>query len=472
MQRSIWSVFVGVFVVAESVLSAPVLIENVTLIAMNGEVDAVANQDVLADEGIFVAIGDHGSLDVPDDAARVDGRGKWLIPGLGDAHVHYPYQPGGPSGDGTMFAQENAEVLNKLFVAHGVTFVRNMGGSPNVLEIREQIAGGEAVGPTIMTVGPMLSGSDAGVFRTLGPDADAAAIVQEHLDAGYDAIKIHTSPDPDAFAALSAEARRRGVPIVGHIPFTVGYSTSLEKLDTIEHIGTFGISVSADDAPGTGEPWPAMMERYNHPDPAKIDALAEQIKAADTVLVPTLAVTTLGAMTSEQFREHVESDDFATLTTPAIREHWIDRWTNEIGMYERAGIELAGQRDTPRLILERFVSAGVSIVAGTDAPATPMIAGRSLHAEIAAYADAGMTPRQALASATSDLADAMGRGERFGRIAVGLRADAVLLDADPLADIANTTAIRGVLLRGDYLDRSALDGLLRNVETIATADDH
>ena len=448
-----------------------VLIENVTIVPMvEGQPDAVAGQDVLVAGETFAAIGPAGTLDVPPNTRRIDGRGKWLIPGLGDAHVHYPFQLGSPEGEGRTFAQEDARILNRLFVAHGVTVVRNMGGSPLVLKERDAIRRGEAIGPSILTVGPMYSGSDIGLFRTLGAGADVADILNEHEAFGYDAIKVHTSPDPDAFARLAAEAHDRDMQIVGHVPFTVGLSRTLEAgLDTIEHVGLFSITVAADDAPGTGEPWPAMMERYNHPDPAKIGALAEQLKAADATIVPTLTVTLTGAMTAGEFREHVAGDQYANRTSPAIRQHWLDRWPSEIAMYERAGVTLAGQRDTPRLVTKGLIDAGVTIVAGTDVPATPAVAGLALHEEIADYAELGMTPREALATATSGLADALDGGDTFGRIKPGLRADAVLLDADPLANIEHTKRVTGVLLRGEFHDRAALDAMLAEVDALVAA---
>ena len=453
--------------VAAEAASETVLIQDVTVIPMTEDGGAIEHQDVLILDQKFNAIGPTGTLQTPIGLTPIDGRGKFLIPGLGDAHVHLPYQT--EITDAT-FAQEDPQVLFNLFVAHGVTFVRNMGGSDYALQLRDEIDGGERLGPTVFTVGPMLSGTDTGLFQSLGEDADVDQIVADHKAKGYDAIKIHTQPNRDAFVRLTKAAHEANLPIVGHVPFTVGLTQTLEaRLDRIEHIDLFSITIAADDAPGTGKGWPAMMERYNHPDKTKIAPLAKVLIENDVVLVPTLATTKIGEMSKDEVKALIDSESLANRTTQKLRDHWASRWLGEMQTYERAGLNLPGMTETPKLILERFIDAGVPMIAGTDTPAVPMIAGLALHEELADYVAAGMTPKQAIASSTSELAKAMWLEGEFGQIKPGLRADAVLLSANPLEDIANTQKIDAVLLRGKLLDREALDGLIDEVDTITNA---
>jgi imidazolonepropionase-like amidohydrolase len=399
----------------------------------------------------------------PKAARIVDATGKFLIPGLWDMHVHTIF------GD---WLPKDEKIILPLFVANGVTGVRDMGGDLEELKVwRAQIATGRVLGPRMVISGPMLDGP-VPRFPSSAPvknAADAKRIVDELHQAGADFIKIQSLIPRDGYFAAADEAKRLGIPFVGHVPDAVrANEASNAGQRSIEHLtGVFEGCSTVEDKLMKGPKGPGrFVETY---DPARAQTLIALFAKNQTWQVPTLVW--------EHGQWLIDESDFKrdplTKYAPAA---WKDRtWP----MFTK---DILKDMDTdPLPVRERFAQmeleivnqmhkAGVPFLAGTDTAAgVHVFPGFSLHEELAYFVKAGFTPLEALQTATRNPALFFGKTADWGSVQQGKVADLVLLDANPLDDIHNTQKIRAVVLAGRYLSRGQLDAMLHDVETAATA---
>jgi hypothetical protein len=399
-------------------------IENVALVPMDRE-RVEPGQTVLVADGRITWIGPSADARIPDDAVRIDGRGKFLAPGLVDVHVHV-----------------TAEDLS-LFVVNGVTTIREMNGSPMHLALREEIASGRRAGPTLFVASSLMAGVEQR-WRHLLIENPAQAVGAVRLAAadGYDLIKVYDGLGAAAYRSLMAEAGRSGVTVGGHIPEAVGLDEVLASGQReIAHVEQIAQAVTGHD-----------------PDPSVIDETARRLAERGVWVVPTLAV--IQRLTLQSTPE-VQ----ALLDAPEMA--YVDAST--YGWWE--SLRRSGGPAEPRPMAARIATFydalvaalyrhGVPMAAGTDTPNPFTVPGFSLADEVIALERAGLTRFAALAAATRRAADLLDGGGEFGTIAVGKRADLVLLDANPLDDLRALRAPAGVLLRGSWLPRTALDDLL------------
>jgi imidazolonepropionase-like amidohydrolase len=418
---------------------------------------------VVIEQRRIVAIAPSATAVVPAQAEIVDARGKYLIPGLWDMHVHTVF------GD---WIPRDQRISLPLFVANGVTGVRDMGGDLNVLEEwRAAIAAGTLLGPRMVIAGPMLDGP-APRFPSSAPVADAAdgrRVVDELHAEGVDFIKIQSLIPRDGYFAAAAEARRLGIVFVGHVPDAIRASeASNAGQKSIEHFtGIFEGCSSIEDQLIEGPK--SLGQNVATFDPDRAKALIALMAKNQTWQVPTLVW--------ERGQWLVDDIDLShdPLTMYAPRA-WKDRtWP----MFVR---DIRATMDTdPLPVRKQFVQmeldmtlamfrAGVPFMAGTDTAAgVHIFPGFSLHDELGLFVQAGLTPMQALQTATRNPAQFLGRLDEQGTVETGKIADLVLLDANPLEDIGNTKKIRAVVLRGRYFDRAQLDGMLQGVAAAAAA---
>lgn len=390
---------------------------------------------VVVAHGRIAAVGPDAQLKIPAGARRIDGTGRWLMPSLADAHVHLAY---GDLGD------ENPALL-RLFVAEGVTTVINLLGLPEHLPLRDSVAAGTVLGPLIATSGFYVGEP----FTRTAAQADSA--VRRQRADGYDFIKIHGNMSAEAFQALMAAARREGIRVVGHLPRNLGLEVALDGGQVMiahaeEYLeGWFGFQRS----PRTREEILAL-----------VDTAAAITAAHGTWVTPTLTV--FAGIPAQRLRLD------SVLATPAM-QHIPARlrreWQPDQNRYRDLPLEATEAIRNEAFLLSRLTlalqQAGVPLLMGTDAMASAaVLPGFSAHQELEAMVEAGLTPYQALRAATVNVARFLGVPGEFGTVTVGARADLLLLPANPLSDIRATADLQGVMVRGRWLDRDALDRLL------------
>ena len=416
----------------------PLAITNVTVVDVTGGPSRPGQTVVVSGERI-VSVGPGAAARVPRGARVVDGTGKFLVPGMWDMHSHI-----------TMFGRTGLS----LYLAHGVTGIRDMGGErfAAVKALRDSVNAGQIAGPRMRIASPVVenqrwlawtrdmsarAGTPWRLHERFGPASpeDAVRWVDSVVVLGTDHIKVRNWPDTTISRALMARARERGLQVAAHAnePFP------RTGVGTYEH----GI-------------WPPLRVS----DAAR-DSLWRHFAANGASVVPTLVTWPIRLDPPDTLIARVDDGRIAGLCyvpVSAVRE-WRDQLaelkqeTGEIDWREVYRGELRNAAEMHR--------AGVTLLAGTDIGAPLLVPGFSLHDELALLVrDGGLSPLQALQGATLGPARVMGLAERLGTVEAGKVADLVLLDADPLADIGNTRRIRGVVANGRWMDRAALDALL------------
>ena len=420
---------------------------DVTVIPMDRE-RALTGQTVLVRGDRIVVIGPASRVKVPEGGVRVDGRGKYLIPGLAEMHAHIP---GGQASDSVV------ERTLFLYVAGGITTVRGMLGDPRHLALRARAARDELLSPTIYASGPSFNGSSIS-----GPEAAAEAVL-EQKEAGYDLLKIHPGLSRAAFDTLVAVARRVRIPFAGHVPEEVGIARAIEaRYASIEHLDGYVEAMLREGAPVSASQSAFFgLNLGEHLDESRMAALVQATKRAGVWNVPTqvlLENLIVGGSSAELARRpemrYVAAEnlaDWAEVKDGMLAE------TNSTAASARRTIEVR------RRLIKALHSAGAGLLLGSDAPQIYNVPGFSTHRELESLVASGLTPYQALETGTRNIAIYFGTLGRTGTIERGKRADLILLDADPLADIRNTTRRAGVMVRGRWVPRAEIEAGLARV---------
>jgi imidazolonepropionase-like amidohydrolase len=429
-----------------------------------------ANQTVIITGDRITSVADSAKSQLPKNARTrvIDATGQYLIPGLWDMHVHSAFGDWFPGG---------RDIILPLFVANGVTGVRDMGGDvPVLLKWRKEIAGGQIIGPRMIISGPMLDAYlPNGKLRfpsslAVTSPASAIAAVDILKKQGVDFIKVQSVISHGAYLAAAAEAHKQGLPIVGHVPDKVRLAEVVAAgQKSIEHLmGIFEGCSTEEDKFINGEGNLKLL--LSTQDQQRCDSLIELLAQNQTWQVPTLAWQRGGTFLDQRDLKHQPLDKY-------VPAYWRDvtwrRFTDQM-MPDLLRDSLALRQEYFARNLQMVGAlhrAGVPFMAGTDAaPGVYIMPGFSLHDELADFVEAGFTPMESLQTATSNPAKFLGREDRMGSIDPGKSADVVLLSANPLEDIANSKQITAVIAHGRLLDRAALDRILTNVEAAAKAN--
>jgi imidazolonepropionase-like amidohydrolase len=443
---------------------APIAITRVTVINP-GTSSVQANRTVIITGDRITSVSDAAKAQPPTNARVIDGTGQYLIPGLWDMHVHSAFGDWFPGG---------RDIILPLFIANGITGVRDMGGDiPVLLGWRKQIASGQIIGPRMVISGPMLDGYlPNGKLRfpssvPVTTPADAIAAVDSLKKQGVDFIKVQSEISHDAYLAAAAEAHKQGLPFVGHVPDKVRIREVVDAGQTsIEHLmGIFeGCSTEEDKfIQGKGN----LKLLLTTQDKQRCDALMKLLAQHQTWQVPTLAWQRGGEFLDQPDPKRSPLEKY-------VPAYWRDvtwrRFTDEM-MPDLLHDPLALRKEyfaRNLQIVGAMHHAGVPFMAGTDsAPGVYIMPGFSLHDELANFVEAGFTPMESLQTATSNPAKFLGMQASMGSIESGKSADLVLLTANPLDNIRNTQKISLVFARGRLFDRGALDRILMQVETAA-----
>lgn len=467
MHRAFASVFLVIFSIATIVVPSsaadPVLaFRHVNVIDATGS-PVRPDMTVVVEGQRIVDLGKSGHVQIPKSAKIVDASGKFLIPGLWDMHVHTIF------GD---WIPKDEKIILPLFVANGVTGVRDMGSDLEaVKQWRSEIAAGKLLGPRMIVAGPMLDGPTPR-FPSSVPVSDSASgrkVVDDLKNAGVDFIKIQSLVPRDGYFAAASEANKLGITFVGHVPDAVRASeASSAGQKSIEHFtGVFeGCSTIEDQLLKGRKTLGQNVATFN---PERAKTLIALFAKNQTWQVPTLAWE----------RGQWLVDDIDLSQDPLIKYAPV-AWKNRTwAMFKKDILETMDTDPLP--VRKRFVQmelemtlamfrAGVPFMAGTDTAAgIHIFPGFSLHQELALFVEAGLTPMQALQTATLNPAKFLGTTANMGTVEKGKIADLVLLDANPLEDINNTRKIQAVVLAGRYFSRAQLDEMLHGVEVAAAA---
>ncbi len=432
------------------------ILPNMTVVSIDGKIDGVAKV---------------GLIGRGHDMQVINASGKYLIPGLWDMHVH---SAGGPA------KPWDEKVILPLYIANGITGIRDMGGDLELLKDRRaRIDSGDLVGPNMVFGGPFLDGGKAQDYTVpVNTPEEARKAVDELKSRGVDFIKILSSLPREAFFAVAEEAKRQKLPFVGHIPESVSASeASAAGQHSFEH--TTGIllacssketelrqkrldAIAKNDAQGYAAVSQEILATY---DAAKAKALFTQFARNSTWQVPTLV---WWDTTSRMLDPALASDPRLRYVPARVRREWDpEKLKQQTTPEYAAALQKAVARCSD--LVREMHAAGVGIMAGTDGPDPFVFPGFSLHEELRWLVKSGFTPAEALYAATLAPMEFLHRTDR-GVVEKGHQADLVLLNANPLEDIRNTEKIAGVALRGRYFSREDLDKMLAKAEIAAQAE--
>jgi imidazolonepropionase-like amidohydrolase len=446
---------------AEDAPAKSLAITGVTVIDATGA-PARPDMTVVVTGDRIRAVGESGEVVVPKGAQVVDGKGKYLIPGLGDMHVH----TAGPS-------------FLPLYLANGITGVRDMHAlDPDaIFGLRKQVQEGKQPGPRVVAAGPLVDGPNPFVPGSLvaANAAEGREAVRKLKKMGADFVKVYTKLPREAYLSIADEAKKQGLPLAGHLPESVSAAEASDLgQKSIEHLTGVELACSDREDELRREAVAALAKADNQAamellgrigaraadsfSDKKARALYARFVRNGTWQVPTLTVLhSLVSLDDPKFT----ADPRVKYMPPSLSSYWS---LMKLSPETAAGLKRAYKRATG--LVRAMHQAGVPFLAGTDTPGVPYVfPGFSLHDELALLvAEGGFTPLEALQAATRDPARFLGREKDLGTVEPGKLADLVLLDADPLTDIHNTTKIAAVVANGRLLPRRELDRMLADVE--------
>lgn len=410
-----------------------IVFTSVNVISMESDkIDA--DQTVIVKNGKITSIGKN--LNYGKDALVINGKGKYLIPGLAEMHAHVP-----PIDD----LEPMKDVL-KLFAFNGITTIRGMLGHPRHIELRSKIQNGEILGPRFYTSGPSANGNSVKTVE------DAVKLVKDEKDMGYDFIKLHPGLTQETFSALSKAAQEVGMPYAGHVSYHVGLWMAAEsKYATIDHLDGM-IEALVPNIENITEQQNGLFGMFSSEkaDESRIPKVIKTLKDNGVWLVPTQALAERW-FAPEATPEVMNSAPEMKYMDDKTRENWMNSKktlvANPLYHPEKITKFIALRR---KLILESQ-KAGVGILLGSDGPQIFNVPGFSVHHELRYMVLSGLTPYQALQAGTVNVAKFY-KAIDSGMIKQGFVADLVLLNGNPLQDISNTTTIAGVMLNGKWLN--------------------
>lgn len=449
---------------------------GVNVVPMDSE-RVLMRHTVLIQGDRIVAIDPADEASVPPAATRIDAAGKYLTPGLVDAHV------GMLSGD--LLGEENAAAELAVFLANGVTRLRIAAGSPFLLQLRDRLAAGESPAPGLYVSSPALSSDPeraAPRAHVVQTQFEATSAVRELRDAGYDFVALGRVDRDDVYQGIVLTTRGSRLPLVGRIPAPVTLQRALESGQQITHLDGYAEALTGDEprpAAGLSGDGVFDLQRWQSLDAVdddRIETVAQSTVDAEAWNIPLLAATRRALLVASDAPGIAEAEVRRFLPPELHADPDMRGAVAEVPEEQRR--RYLDLRDR---IVAQLHAAGAKLLAGSGDAERPLPFGFGLHAEIAGLAGAGMPPYAALRAATSapatflshrggmqaEYAIADEGGIRFasstasevdfGRIEVGMTADLLLLAGNPLDDVGNTRRIEGVMVGGQWLSREALD---------------
>ncbi|MGE3466999.1 MAG: amidohydrolase family protein [Pyrinomonadaceae bacterium] len=434
---------------------------GVNVIPMDRE-RVLSNQTVIVRNGVIAEIGDISKVKVPKDAVTVDAKGKYLIPGLVDMHTHL-------LSDSDEYPDSIAPDELRVMVANGVTTVRFMIGTPELLKLRGQSAKREIIAPTIYVASPHLTGREQGNNFVVKTPDEAREAVRKSKAAGYDFIKVTTFVPSLVYESAVDEAKKVGIRVVGHADSRfVGVERAWRAGQQIEHLDGYMELLLRDDAPMKGSISdlyiysPDNWKSFEHMDESRIPEIARNTVASNPYVNPThhFMKNSFGRQRTE---DEIRAQPDFRFYPAKVQQQWFDfykrnRFINTVPLEKRARwIELREK------LIKAIHEAGGKLMAGSDTPEFMWLYGFGLHHELKALKDSGISNYAVLAAGTRNAHEFFGTLNRVGTIEKGKRADLILLNADPLDDISATKNRAGVMLKGKWYAQAELDRWLDEI---------
>jgi imidazolonepropionase-like amidohydrolase len=421
------------------------VLDHINIIPMNKE-RVIMDQSVTIRDGRIQSIRPAGKK-FSKFVKRIDCTGKYLIPGLAEMHAHIP-----PVDD----IEPMKRVLT-LFLVNGVTTIRGMLGHPLHLNLRHEVQTGGIAGPRIITSGPSFSG------RSVGSPEQAAAMVIDQKNKGYDFLKIHPGVTLDEFNMIVKTAREVGIPFAGHVPFEVGvWRALMAGYATIDHMdGFMEYLVPAIEHMNESSIGLFAMFISDHADTSKIPSLMKGLKQHNIWVVPTEALDQrwfTPLRTAEEFSAEPEMVYIDKKTRDAWKESKKTLMANPL--YNTA--DMMQYMKIRRQFISSMQQYGVGILLGSDAPQVFNVPGFSVHQELEYYTQAGLTPYEALRTGTYNVGRFLKRDD-IGIVRIGAVADLVVLDENPLLDIRNTRKINMVIREGTVYTKEYITEQLESI---------
>lgn len=434
---------------------------GVNVVPMDRE-RVLADQTVVVKNGIIAEIGDAGKVKVPAGATTVDAKGKYLIPGLVDMHTHL-------LSDGPEYPDSIAPDELRVMVANGVTTVRFMIGTPELLKLRSQSSAGEIVAPTIYVASPHLTGREQGnnfVVKTVEEGREA---VRRSKAAGYDFIKVTTFVPSLIYEAAVDEAKKLGIRVVGHADARhVGVERAWKAGQQIEHLDGYMELLLKPDAPMKHSVSDLLIygvdnwKSFDHMDESRIPEIAKKTVASNPFVNPThhFMKNSFGRLRTE---DEIRAQPDFKFYPAKVQQQWFDfykrnRMITTIPLEKRARwVELREQ------LIKAIHDAGGKLMVGSDTPEFLWLYGFGVHHELKALKDSGISNYAVLAAGTRNAHEFFGTLDKVGTIQKGKRADLILLNANPLDDIAATKDRAGVMLKGKWYSQTELNGWLDEI---------
>ena len=409
----------------------PVAFINVNVIPMAGE-RIMEGQTVLVREGRIATVGAAGEVAVPEGVRRIDGEGRYLIPGWAEMHGHIPSPASEPSF---------TENVLFLYLANGVTTVRGMQGRSGQLALRKRANSGRIYSPTLYLAGPPFTGS------SVDSPGEARQMVRQQKYDGWDLLKVLEGMSREEYDAMVETAREVEVPFAGHVPGGIDVLHVIESgQETIDHLDGYIEHLNGEEGPV---------------DEAQLEDVVRQTREAGVSVIPTMALW-------EVLRGAATLPSLAGMAglqymPPQMVDGWTESHRNRRGDPDFDEATAQQVIENRMRILEALHEGGVQILFGTDAPQQFSVPGFSIHREVERMQEAGMTPYEIIASATRNIGTYFEDKDDFGAIEEGHRADMMLLEANPLDDVSNVGERAGVMVRGRWLSEDFIQQQLQDI---------
>ncbi|MBX7055241.1 MAG: amidohydrolase family protein [Pyrinomonadaceae bacterium] len=434
---------------------------GVNVIPMDRE-RVITNQTVVVRNGTIAQIGDAARVKVPADALTVDARGKYLIPGLVDMHTHL-------LSDSDEYPDSIAPDELRVMVANGVTTVRFMIGTPELLKLRKRSATGEIAAPTIYVASPHLTGREQGNNFVVNTPEEAREAVRRSKAAGYDFIKITTFLKSLLYETAVDEAKKLNIRVVGHADSRfVGVERAWKAGQQIEHLDGYMELLLKADSPVKGSVSdlyiynPDNWKSFDYMDETKIAEIARKTVASNPYVDPTqhFMKNTFGRLRTE---EEIRVQPDFRFYPPKVQQQWLDfykknKFINTVSLERRARWVALREK-----LIKAIYEAGGKIMTGSDTPEFLWLYGFGIHHELKALKDSGISNYAVLAAGTRNAHEFFGTIDKAGTIEKGKRADLVLLNANPIDDISATKDRAGVMLKGRWYTQNELDAWLDEI---------